>query len=128
MTIEQLLRHLYEAFNKREMETILLFLHPAVQWANGLEGGFVYGHSALRRYWTKRFDIYRLHSEPLSFDQDDQGRTVVALRQIVSDLEGNVLKDRTIHHRFTITHGFIHRLEIDEIELRLSLPVGTGSK
>ena len=28
-------------------------MRPDVKWANGLEGGFVYGRNAVREYWTR---------------------------------------------------------------------------
>jgi hypothetical protein len=39
----QLLQSLFDAFNKGELETIVSVMHPEVKWANGVEGGFVYG-------------------------------------------------------------------------------------
>jgi len=36
---QQFLKNLYEAFNKREIETIISVMHPDVKWANGMEGG-----------------------------------------------------------------------------------------
>jgi hypothetical protein len=40
------LQNLYDAFNKREIETIIALMRPDVKWANGLEGGFVHGRGA----------------------------------------------------------------------------------
>jgi hypothetical protein len=38
---QKFLQNLYDAFNKREIETIISLMRPDVKWANGLEGGFV---------------------------------------------------------------------------------------
>src|SRR5215470_768241 len=40
---QKFLQHLYDAFNGREIETIISSMRPDVKWANGLDGGFVYG-------------------------------------------------------------------------------------
>jgi hypothetical protein len=43
---KEFLQNLYDAFNKREIETIISLMRSDVKWANGLEGGFVYGRGA----------------------------------------------------------------------------------
>jgi uncharacterized protein YndB with AHSA1/START domain len=53
----QLLQSLYDAFNNRELETIVSAMHPDVKWANGVEGGFVYGRDAVREYWTNQYQV-----------------------------------------------------------------------
>jgi hypothetical protein len=35
----ELLEHLYDRFNARDMEAALMTMHRDVVWANGLEGG-----------------------------------------------------------------------------------------
>ncbi|HYR91057.1 MAG TPA: nuclear transport factor 2 family protein [Terriglobia bacterium] len=50
MTSEELLQSLYDAFNKREFEEIFAMMQPDVRWANGMDGGFVYGRDAVREY------------------------------------------------------------------------------
>ena len=42
------LRQMYEAFNRRDVETVIADLQPDVQWANGVEGGFVRGRDNVR--------------------------------------------------------------------------------
>jgi uncharacterized protein YndB with AHSA1/START domain len=49
----QFLQNLYDAFNNRELETIVSVMHPDVKWANGVEGGFVYGRDAVFKYSLK---------------------------------------------------------------------------
>ena len=61
----QFLQNLYDAFNQREIETIIPLMHPDVKWANGLEGGFVNGHGAVREYWTNQFKAIQPELETL---------------------------------------------------------------
>jgi len=51
---QELLLNLYDAFHWREFEKILSMMQPDVKWANGMEGGFVYGRDAVREYWLKQ--------------------------------------------------------------------------
>lgn len=44
----ELVERLYDRFNAREMDAVLSIMHPDVVWANGLEGGFVYGRDGVR--------------------------------------------------------------------------------
>ena len=113
---QQFLQNLYDAFNKREIETIIALMRPDVKWANGLEGGFVYGRDAVREYWTDQFKDIQPELETLKFETDENGRHIVTVHQIVKDLRGNVLADTTVHQIFTIEDGLISRYEIGETD------------
>jgi ketosteroid isomerase-like protein len=43
-----LLKHVYERFNARDMKTVLAAMHDDVMWANGMEGGHVRGRDEVR--------------------------------------------------------------------------------
>ncbi|MBD0328087.1 MAG: nuclear transport factor 2 family protein [Pyrinomonadaceae bacterium] len=113
---QQFLQNLYDAFNKREIETIIAFMQPDVKWANGLEGGFVYGRDAVREYWTNQFKIIQPQLEPLDYETDDDGREVVTVHQIIKDLQGNLLADMTVEQIFTIENNLISLYELGESE------------
>jgi hypothetical protein len=113
---QQFLQNLYDAFNKREIETIIALMRPDVKWANGLEGGFVYGRDAVREYWTDQFKDIQPELETLKFETDENGRHIVTVHQIVKDLQGNVLADTTVHQIFTIEDGLMSRYEIGETD------------
>ncbi|MBD2449305.1 nuclear transport factor 2 family protein [Nostoc sp. FACHB-152] len=113
---QQFLQNLYDAFNNREIETIISFMQPDVKWANGLEGGFVYGCDAVREYWTNQFKIIQPQLEPLDYETDDDGRDVVTVHQIIKDLQGNLLADMTVQQIFTIENNLISLYELGESE------------
>ncbi len=113
---QQFLQNLYEAFNKGEIETIISVMHPDVKWANGVEGGFVYGRDAVREYWTNQYKVIQVQLETLKFETDENNRNVVTVHQIVRDLQGNLLADTTIQQIFTIENGSIGLYEIGETE------------
>lgn len=113
---QEFLQNLYDAFNKREIETIISLMRPDVKWANGLEGGFVYGRDAVREYWTNQFKAIQPELETLKFETDENNRNVVTVHQVIKDLQGNVLTGATVHQIFTIEDGLISLYEIGETE------------
>ena len=112
----QFLQNLYDAFNNREIETIISFMRPNVKWANGVEGGFVYGRDAVREYWTNQFKDIQAELKTLKFETDENNRNVVTVHQVIKDLQGNLLADATIQQIFTIEDGLISLYEIGETE------------
>ncbi len=113
---QQLLQNLYDAFNKREIETIIPMMRPDVKWANGLEGGFVHGRDQVREYWTDQFKAIQPELEALKFETDENNRNIVTVHLIIRDLHGNLLADATVHQIFTIENGLISLYEIGETE------------
>jgi SnoaL-like domain len=113
---QQSLQNLYDAFNQREIETIISQMRLEVKWANGLEGGFVYGRDAVREYWTNQFKDIQPELETLNFETDENNRDIVTVYQIIKDLQGNLLVDVTVHQIFTIEDGLISLYEIGETE------------
>ena len=116
ITNQDFLQNLYDAFNKREIEIIISLMRPDVKWANGVEGGFVYGRDAVREYWTNQFKDIQVELETLKFETDENNRNVVTVHQIIKDLQGNLLADTTIQQIFTIEDGLISLYEIGETE------------
>ncbi len=113
---EQFLQNLYDAFNNREIETIISFMRPDVKWTNGVEGGFVYGRDAVREYWTNQYKVIQVQLETLKFETDENNRNVVTVHQVIKDLQGNLLADATIQQIFTVEDGSIGLYEIGETE------------
>jgi ketosteroid isomerase-like protein len=91
---EQLLKHLYDRFNARDMEALLAMMRPDVVWANGMEGGYVHGRDGVRLYWTRQWALVDPHVEPIGFSASLDGEIEVDIHQIVRDLKGHVLATR----------------------------------
>ncbi|HEY6467296.1 MAG TPA: nuclear transport factor 2 family protein [Candidatus Acidoferrales bacterium] len=106
------MRSAYEAFNRRDAETLLAMMHPDVDWPNAVEGGRVQGRDNVREYWRKQWLAIDPRIEPLAFQDDKQGRMIVDVRQVVRDLSGNVIVDRMLQHVYSIRDGLIERMEI----------------
>ena len=82
---EQLIRHGYEAFNAREIETALAGMHPDVDWPNAWEGGRVVGRAAVRDYRSRQFSAISSIVEPESFTPEPDGSMTVEVHQVVRD-------------------------------------------
>ena len=114
----ELLTRTYAAFNARDVDTVLAQMHPDVDWPNGMEGGRVRGHAAVRDYWTRQWGVIDPHVEPLRFQIDEAGRTVIDVRAVVRDLTGTLLSDTMVQHVYTIEDGLIRTMEIRDPERR----------
>lgn len=108
------LKQVYERFNARDIEAVLVALHPDVMWANGMEGGHVHGREAVRSYWTRQWAAIDPRVEPTGFSTGADGEIVVEVRQTVRDLHGVVLVDQMVGHIFRIENGLITRFDIRE--------------
>jgi hypothetical protein len=109
---EQLLRRAYVAFNARDIDGALALMHPDVDWPNGMEGGRELGHDAVRAYWTRQFGLIDSHVEPVGLAEDDEGRVVVDVDQVVRDLDGELLSEQRVQHVYTLRDGLILRMDI----------------
>jgi hypothetical protein len=108
----QLLYGLYEAFNTRDIERVIAMMHPLVKWANGQHGGYVHGREGVREYWKAQFQMIDPHLDASDLRIDDTGRAVFTVRQIVRDLSGTLLLDKTITHTFSFEDGLIRTFDI----------------
>lgn len=106
------LRRIYSAFNRREIETVLAEMHADVDWPNGMEGGRELGKDAVRRYWTRQFEVLDPHVEPRGFTTEKDGRIAVAVHQVIRDKSGKLLADQMIEHVYEIRDGLIQSMEI----------------
>ena len=111
ITNENSLRGLYESFNEQDVESILAMMAEDVEWANGMEGGFVYGRGNVREYWRRQFELIKAELTPLEFEIGEN-TSAVKLRQVIRDLSGNLLDDKIAEHIFTFENGLIKTFEI----------------
>jgi ketosteroid isomerase-like protein len=110
----EVLRHLYDRFNARDMEAVLAAMHQEVVWANGLEGGYVHGREGVREYWTRQWAMMDSRAEPISFSTADDGSVHVEVHLTARDRDGNLLFDRHAGHIFHFENGLITRFSIRE--------------
>ncbi len=117
----EVLKRIYDRFNARDIDNVLVALADDVAWANGMDGGHVRGRVAVREYWTRQWAVVSPHVEPVSFDKAADGAIVVEVRQSVRDLEGRPLQDpthgltdRVVGYVFRLQDGKVTRFDIQE--------------
>jgi len=115
------IERLYDRFNARDINGVLTALADDVAWANGMDGGHVHGHDALREYWTRQWAMVSPRVEPVGFRQADDGAIVAEVVQTIRDLEGRPLegqthglKDKTVGHVFRLRDGKVIRFDIQD--------------
>ncbi len=108
----ELLRRVYAAFNRREIQTVLAAMVADVDWPNGMEGGRVLGHAAVREYWLRQFEVLDPNVEPKNFSRDADGRIVADVHQVVHEKSGKLVVDQMVLHVYDIRGGLIRSMEI----------------
>lgn len=102
---------LYKNFNDHRIEPVIESMTENVKWANGMEGGFVYGREGVRSYWTKQFEQIHSRVKPLKIETD-QDTVKIKVHQVVRDLNGNLLSDTIIDHVFHMQNGQVAEFDI----------------
>ena len=111
--IKSFFKNIYQYFNERNIELVIDNMTDDVQWANGMEGGYLHGRDAVREYWTRQFGLINSKVVPLQVEGD---RDVIKIKvhQVVHDLNGNLLADEIIEHYFHLRNGSITRFDIGD--------------
>ena len=107
-----ILRKAYEAFNARDIDTVLNMMHPEVEWPNGWEGGYVHGHAGIREYWTRQWAAINPHVEPVTFGAGESGAIIVDVHAVIRDLAGAIIADQMVQHVYFFEGVLIRRMEI----------------
>jgi len=111
--IQDLIKKAYFAFNTRDIDTALSTMHPDIQWPKAFEGGYVNGHIEIREYWTRQWTEIDPKVEPVIFNERENGTLEITVKQIVTDLEGNLLFDGKVKHIYTVQDGLLRRMDIE---------------
>lgn len=102
----------YSAFNKRDIDGALALMTEDVSWPKASEGGKVVGKEEVRAYWTRQWGEFDPHVEPLAIAEEGAGKIRVRVRQLVKNLQGDVLSDSEVLHVFTVNNGLIAAMDL----------------
>jgi hypothetical protein len=108
------MKAMYAAFNARDIDTVLATMHPDVDWPNGMEGGRIHGRDGVRAYWTRQWSLLNPRVDPVQVSEDDFGRMVVDVHQVVRNLDGVIVLDQMVRHAYVVENGLIKSMEILE--------------
>jgi ketosteroid isomerase-like protein len=104
----------YAAFNRRDAAGALALMSDTVSWPKASEGGRVVGKAAIQDYWTRQWQQFDPHVEPLEVIDREDGRTEVRVHQLVKSLGGEVLSDSEVWHVHTLVDGLIERMDLKD--------------
>jgi hypothetical protein len=111
-----LIAQAYSAFNQRNVDGALALMSENVSWPKASEGGRVVGKEEIRAYWTRQWQEFDPHVEPIEVIDREGGKTDVKVHQFVKSLGGDVLSDSEVWHVYTIANSLIERMDLKESE------------
>jgi hypothetical protein len=111
-----LIAQAYSAFNERDIDSALALMSEKVSWPKASEGGRIVGKEEIRAYWTRQWQEFNPHVEPIEVIDREGGETDVKVHQLVRSL-GDVLSDSEVWHVHTIVNGLIERMDLKEDEV-----------
>ena len=114
---QTLIAKAYTAFNHRDIDGALALMSDSVSWPKASEGGRVVGKEEIRAYWTRQWQEFDPHVEPLEMIAREGSKTEVRVHQLVKSLSGQVLSDSQVWHVFTIAQGLIERMDLKDAEV-----------
>lgn len=110
-SIDVFFNNLYKDFNERKIDSVISHMTEDVQWANGMDGGYVHGKKAVHDYWTRQFGMISSKVTPIKIEKEKEW-IKIWVHQVVHDLKGALLSDQVIEHYFLIKGDKIDRFEI----------------
>jgi hypothetical protein len=123
---QTLIAQAYSAFNRRDIDGALALMSENVSWPKASEGGRVAGKEEIRAYWTRQWQEFDPHVDPLDVIDQEGGRTAVKVHQMVKSLCGDLLSDSEVWHIYTIANGLIERMDIKEGETSADATASTA--
>ncbi len=111
-----LIAQAYAAFNRRDIDAALALMSENVSWPRASEGGRALGKEEIRAYWTRQWQQFDPHVDPIEVIDRGAGIVEVKVHQLVKSLAGDVLSDSDVWHVYTIANGLIERMDIKQTE------------
>ena len=105
---------LYKAFNRRDVDGVVVMMSDEVDWPNAWKGGRLVGRDAVRDYWAAQWQEIDPQVEPLAVTERADGRLAVTVRQVVRSADGQLLSDAEVAHVYRLDDGLIRRMDVEE--------------
>ncbi len=103
---------LYDAYNRRDVPTLVAALDPQVEWTDLLNGQPLKGPDAVGAYWTDQFRLVLTEVTPLGFDELPDGRLAVTVARTMKTPEGGDWGNDRVTHVFAFgPDGLILRMD-----------------
>jgi hypothetical protein len=105
---------LYDAFNARDIDTVIAQFAPDVDWPDAWHGGRVVGHDAVRAYWLGQWEVIDPEVHPRRVRELPDGRVEVLVEQVVRDRDGDLLGRAVVLHTYTFSGPLISRMDVGD--------------
>lgn len=112
MDNRELIRRVYEAFNRRDIEAVFDLMSDHVDWPNAMEGTMIHGKDAVRSYWKHQWELVDPRVDPVEITEQPSGATLVRVNQVVKTLDGTIISEGPIDHEYRIENGLIVRMDV----------------
>ena len=112
-----LIARVYLAFNQRDVDAALSYMNEQVSWPKASEGGRAVGKEEIGAYWTRPWQEFDPHVEPMEVIVHELGETEVKVHQLVKSRLGDILSDTEVWHVYTIANGLIERMDVKDSEM-----------
>ena len=104
----------YKSYNERDIDALLELMCEDVNWANALTGDRIRGRAEMREVWLLQWTSLEVETEPIRIYEED-GRTVVLVREIMREVGGRLLLDQEMEHVFTFRDGLVERMDFRHV-------------
>ena len=112
-SLNNFFQDLYKNFNDRKIDLVIAKMADNVKWANGMDGGYVYGHIGVKEYWSRQFTMVSSNVTPLKIYLEKEV-VKIKVHQVVHDLNGKLLADEFVYHFFHLKEDKIAEFDIGE--------------
>lgn len=110
--LNDMLKFVYQLFNKREVNRLLDFTSKNINWENSITGENIHGYDNFLNYLIQQQNTNSLYFEPIAFVDNDDNTITVKVKQIIKDSEDNILSESIVHHRYKIEESIIQSMKI----------------
>ena len=110
---DEQIQHLYAAFNRRDIESVLAAMSDDVRWPNGWEGGWLTGRAEVRDYWERQWQAIDPAVEPIDVVERPDGSIAVRVHQVVREKDGSVIADQEVLHVYRFEGDLIAEMAIE---------------
>lgn len=110
--LNDMLKYVYELFNKREVNRLLNFTSKNINWENFITGENIHGYENMFDYLIKERNTDSLYLEPISFVDNDDNTITVKTKQLIKDSGGHILSESIVHHKYNIEESIIQSMKI----------------
>lgn len=118
----ELIQRAYAAFNDRDIDAALELMTESVVWPKASEGGNVVGKDEIRAYWTRQWQEFDPTVQPVELQETSSRSVRVRVHQIVNALNGDLLADCEVIHRYTFEDGLISKMTLGDGESSTNEP------